>query len=115
VIYEDEPKPTDLLQQLRNRLGIDAELLRTAAHFHSRRLELEIRIDAYRDTSRESQRRRQSREQRDFARRFDVHQHPGRNCLTQLRLLLARPCETDVPRSGTGIQRHLELTRRSDI
>ena len=44
-----ERQPCDVGEHLRHALGIDAELLRAAAHLHARGLELEIRIHAHRD------------------------------------------------------------------
>ena len=44
------PRLAYLRERLRHLLGVDAELLRPAAHLHSGGLELEVGVDADRDT-----------------------------------------------------------------
>ena len=113
--FEGEPGVRNRLQHGPHLLDIDAELLRPAAHLHSRAFEFEVRVDPNRDACRQAQFRRDGLEQPHFANRLDIDQHPRRNRLAQLGLALARPGETDFLRIGAGIERQLEFARRRDI
>ncbi len=70
---------------LRHLLGVDAELLRPAAHLHARRLELEVRIHAHRHARGQAKLSCDLRQQPDLAHRLDIDQDARRDRLHAVR------------------------------
>ncbi len=105
----------DGFEQLRHLLDVDAELLGPAAHAHAGAFQLEVRVHADSDPCRGAEFGRDGLEQRDFAHRLDVDQHPRGDRLTQLGRALAGAGKADFARVGARVERDFELTRRRDV
>ena len=105
----------DPSQHLGHALGVHAELLRSAAHFHSRALQLEIGIDPHRHAWARADGRGQFGQALHFAFRLEVDQDAGARCLRQLHVGLPGSRKTDLRRGHAGSQRDVELARGSDI
>ena len=88
--FERKPALADRAQQVGNRFRVDAELLRPAAHLHARGLELEVGIDAHRDSRGQAQAARHVGERGHFACRLDVDEDAACDGLRELGVGLAR-------------------------
>src|SRR5204863_7790658 len=108
-------KPADLRQEVRHGFGIDAELLRAAAHLHARGFELEIRIHSYGDARTKRRSARKTRQDVDLALRFDIDEDARRKRLRELAFALAGPREADLVRGHPGVERDRELAARRDV
>ncbi len=113
--FELESALADLRERLRHLLGVDAELLGTAAHLHPRQLELEVRVDAHGDTGGSALALREGGKQPDLAERFDVEQDAGCEPLRELGLALSGACKADIAGIHAGVERHAKLAARCDV
>ena len=113
--FELQSLAADLGQQGRYLFRIDAELLGSAAHLHSRAFQLEVRVNPHRDACRQPQLHGNHGQFADFAEGFDVDQDARRDRLAQFATALAGAGKADFRRIRTGIQRHFKLPSRSDI
>ena len=117
--FERQSGSTDFSQQFGNLLGVDAELLGSAAHLHARTFQLEIGIDAGRNArlaARAAIRALLDVSQlSDFAKGFDIDQYAGCNCLSQLLATFSGAGKADVSWICTAVEGNLQFAARGHI
>ena len=112
---EGQPRLAYPRERQRHLLGIDAELLRSAAHLHARGLELEIGVHPDRDARGTALAPRKLGKQSDLAERFDVDEDAGSDGLRELDLGLAGSGEADVLRIRPRVECDAQLATRRNV
>ena len=113
--FEPQAAALDLRECRWHTLCVDAELLGSAAHLHSSRLQLEVGVDAHCNAGLSAKARADVGQELDLAFGLHVDQNAGRDSLRQLRLGFRGSGEADVARVDAGIQRDKQLGAGSDI
>jgi hypothetical protein len=112
---ELERQGVEFGEHRRHEFGIDAELLRAAAHLHAAGLELEVRVDADRDLRPQSEPRGDARQPAHLALGLEVHDDAGPCRCLELGVGLAGPGEADLVARDVRGERDLELAARGDV
>ena len=102
-------------QHLRDPFRVDAELGRPAAHFHARRLEFEIGIDAQGHPRAQAVLAAQARQGVQLVLRLHIDHDAGRGRGRQFPRRLAGPREADGAGLDTGVQRHPHLPQGGHV
>ena len=105
----------DAFQHGGHALGVDAELLRSAAHFHAGRFELEVGIDAHRHARLERQAPADDGDAFHLRFRFHVQHHAGGDRAAQVNVAFSRTGEADQVRRHGRVERHPLLAAGSDV
>src|SRR3546814_8047658 len=95
--------------------GIDTEGLGAAAHLHPRTLEVEVGIDAHRESWRGTQMVRDRQRAFGLARRFEIERRAGGDRRLELPVAFARAGKAGIARRPAAGERGLELTPRGDV
>lgn len=112
---EDVHRVAGAREDVRYLFGIDPELLRPAAHAHTRALDGEIGIDAHRGERAHPELPRRRGDARELRRRLDLDDDAGCDSLPDLRGGLPGSGEADPIGTDAGVQRVLHLARRGDV
>ena len=106
---EVEAEGADRAEKGRNEFRIDAELLRAAAHAHSRTLDLEVRVDPQRDARPLAEPFAGRRRPPCLALRFELDHDARGDCTGQFPVRLARACEAHAAGRHSGVERRHHL------
>jgi hypothetical protein len=93
----------ELLQELRDALSVDAELLRPASHPHAGTLDREVGVHPHRDAGTDTQPLTGLDHASRLGLRLQLHGDAGGDRLAQFRLGLPRTGEADLPRRHRGV------------
>jgi hypothetical protein len=104
-----------LLQQLACSFTVDAELLRTSAHLHTRGFEFEVGVYSKSHAWRAPQAFADCGDAMQFSSRLHIQSNPTGHRADQLGLGLSRACKTDRAWISTCIQRNTQLVTGSDV